>query len=64
MGNKHTFIGVLHTFIDVSAYSTRPITHDPDENFDKGVLIPHNAQDPSKTFDAEKHLASVDVVRS
>ena len=44
MGNKHTFIGVSHTFNDVSAYSTtRPITHDPDENFDEGVLIPHNA---------------------
>ena len=36
MGNKHTFI-------DVSAYSSRPITHDPKENFDESVLIPHNA---------------------
>ena len=49
MGNKHTFMDVshtfmdvLHTFIDVLAYSSRPIIHDPEENFDEGVLIPHN----------------------
>ena len=32
-----------HTFIDVSAYSSWPVTHDHKENFDESVLIPHNA---------------------
>ena len=36
-------MGNEHTFIDVSAYSSRSITHDPRENLDESVLIPHNA---------------------
>ena len=50
-----------HTFIDVSAYSSRLITHNPEENFDEGLLIPHNAL---YNFDSEKHLAGAYVVRS
>ena len=36
-------MGNEHTCIDVLAYLSRLITHDPEENFDEGVLIPHNA---------------------
>ena len=58
MGNKHTFI-------DVSAYSSRPITNDPEENFDEEVLIPimHYTIKSIQKFDSEKHLAGANVVR-
>ena len=43
MDDSHTFMDDSHALVDVSANSSMPITHNPDENFDEGVLIPHNA---------------------
>ena len=60
-------MGNQHTFIDVSAYSSRPITHNSEESFKEGVLIPHNAlygKIHLKIFDFEKHLVSAKVVQS
>ena len=62
MGNKHTFI-------DVSAYLSRPITHNPEEeqNINECVLIAHNAlynKIHVENADAEKHLAGSEVLWS
>ena len=34
-------MGNEHTFIDVSAYLSRLIVHDPEKNFDESALIRH-----------------------
>ena len=57
-------MGIKHTFINVSAYLNRPITHDSDENFDEVVLIPHNELYCTTKFNAAKHLAGAEVVWS
>ena len=53
-----------NSFINDLVYSSRSIIHNPEENFDEGVLIPHNALYCTIRFDAEKQLAATEVAWS